>query len=91
MEGALPIDSSGTLLSQGQPLFSFTGLDDLSTQLATQETVGRCVSGYVTAYVFANGVPCLGEARRADFVAGKLGILDYFASLAAEPSFTSRR
>jgi Protein of unknown function (DUF1592)/Protein of unknown function (DUF1588)/Protein of unknown function (DUF1595)/Protein of unknown function (DUF1587) len=90
MEGALPIDSSGTLLSQGQPLFSFTGLDDLSTQLATQEIVGRCVSGYVSAYAFANGVPCLGEARRADFVSGKLGILDYFASLAAEPSFTTR-
>jgi len=91
MEGALPIDSSGTLSSQGQPLFSFTGLDDLSTQLAAQETVGRCVSGYVAAYAFANRVPCLGEGRRADFVTGKLGILDYFASLAAEPSFTSRR
>jgi hypothetical protein len=90
-EGALPIDSSGTLTSQGQQLFSFNGLDDLATQLATQELVGRCVSGYVSAYAFANGVGCLGEARRADFIAGKLGLLDYFASLAAEPSFTTRQ
>jgi hypothetical protein len=36
-------------------------------------------------------VACLGEARRAEFKAGSLGFLDYFASLAAEPSFTRRQ
>jgi hypothetical protein len=90
-ESGMPIDSSGTLLDEGQTLFSFTGLDDLSTQLAEQDKVGRCVSGYVSAYTFASNVACLGEGRRADFNAGSLGFLDYFASLAAEPSFTRRQ
>lgn len=90
-EKGMAIDSSGTLTDEGQTLFNFTGLDDLSTQLAAQEKVGRCVSGYVSAYTFASNVPCLGEGRRADFNAGTLGFLDYFASLAAEPSFTRRQ
>jgi len=85
------IDASGTLVDGGQTLFSFTGLDDLSTQLAAQDKVGSCVSGYVSAYAFASNVACLGEARRAEFTAGMLGFLDYFASLAAEPSFTRRK
>jgi len=90
-ENGMTIDSSGTLTDQGQTLFSFTGLDDLATQLAQQDEVGRCVSGYVSAYTFASNVACLGEARRAEFTAGTLGFLDYFASLAAEPSFTKRQ
>jgi hypothetical protein len=90
-ENGMTIDSSGTLTDGGQALFSFTGLDDLATQLATQEKVGRCVSGYVSAYTFASNVPCLGEGHRADFTAGTLGFLDYFASLAGEPSFTRRQ
>lgn len=90
-EKGMPIDASGTLVDAGQTLFSFTGLDDLATQLASQEKVGRCVSGYVSAYTFASNVACLGEARRAEFTAGSLGFLDYFASLAAEPSFTRRQ
>jgi Protein of unknown function (DUF1588)/Protein of unknown function (DUF1592)/Protein of unknown function (DUF1595)/Protein of unknown function (DUF1587) len=90
-ENGLTIDSGGTLTDEGQTLFTFTGLDDLATQLAQQDKVGRCVSGYVSAYTFASNVACLGEARRADFTAGGLGFLDYFASLAAEPSFTRRQ
>jgi len=90
-ENGLTIDSSGTLVDEGQELFSFTGLDDLATQLAEQDRVGRCVSGYVSAYTFASSVACLGETRRAEFTAGSLGFLDYFASLAAEPSFTQRQ
>jgi hypothetical protein len=85
------IDASGTLVDEGQTLFSFTGLDDLATQLAEQDKVGRCVSGYVSAFTFASNVACLGEARRAEFTSGSLGFLDYFASLAAEPSFTRRK
>jgi hypothetical protein len=91
MEKGQTIDASGTLVDEGQTLFSFTGLDELATQLAAQDKVGRCVSGYVSAYTFASNVACLGEARRAEFTAGSLGFLDYFASLATEPSFTRRQ
>lgn len=90
-EGGLPIDSSGTLKKDGQPVFTFTGLDDLATNLATQPGVGACASGYVGAYTFANSVACLGEGRRAEFVAGSIGFVDYLSSLAGEPSFTRRK
>ncbi len=89
-EGGLPIDSSGTLKQGGQEVFSYTGLDELATKLAAQPGVGACASGYVGAYTYANAA-CLGEARRAEFVAGSIGFLEYFASLAGEPSFTRRK
>lgn len=90
-EVGLPINSSGTLTDDNSQPITFQGLDDLAKSLSEQEKVGLCSSGYVNAYAFANAVACLGETRRADFVAGKLGFVDYFASLAAEPSITRRK
>jgi len=90
-EASLPIDSSGSLKDGNTVLFAFSGLDELTKNLATLDRVGLCSSGYVNAYAFANSVACLGETRRKEFVAGKLGFIDYFASLAAEPSLTRRK
>jgi hypothetical protein len=90
-EAGLPVDASGTFTVAGAQALSFTGLDDLATQLASQPEVGNCASGYVNAYAYANGVACLGETRRAELVAGTLSFLDYYASLAGEPSFTRRK
>jgi hypothetical protein len=90
-EQGLPIDSSGSLSEGGTQLFAFSGLDELAKGLSEQERVGLCSSGYVNAYAFANAVACLGETKRAEFVAGKLGFIDYYASLAAEPSLTRRK
>jgi hypothetical protein len=90
-EGGLPINSSGALEQNGQQVFTFAGLEDLATNLATQPGVGACASGYVGAYTFANGVPCLAEGRRAEFMSGSIGFVDYLTSLAAEPSFTRRK
>ena len=90
LDSGLPINSSGQL-TIGSQMLPFTGLDDLATDLASQDSVGVCVSGYINAYAFANPSSCLGETRRAEFVKGTLGFVDYLASLAAEPSFTRRR
>jgi len=90
-ESGLPINSTGKLTQGGQDVFSFTGLDDLASNLAAQPEVGACASGYVSAFAYANGVACLGEARRPEFVAGSIGFVDYFASLAGEPSLTRRQ
>jgi hypothetical protein len=90
LDSGLPINSSGQLAIGGQML-PFAGLDDLATDLASQDSVGVCVSGYINAYAFANPTACLGETRRSEFVKGTLGFVDYLASLAAEPSFTRRK
>ena len=90
-EVGLPINSSGSLMDGNTELFKFSGLDELAKNLSTQERVALCSSGYVNAFAFANAVACLGETRRSEFVAGKLGFIDYFASLAAEPSLTRRK
>ncbi|HET7543388.1 MAG TPA: DUF1588 domain-containing protein [Polyangiaceae bacterium] len=90
-EVGLPIDSSGSLTDGNTELFKFSGLDELAKNLSQQDKVAICSSGYVNAYAFANAVACLGETRRGDFVAGKLGFIDYFASLAAEPSLSRRK
>lgn len=89
-EMGLPINSSGSFQADGEQL-TFTGADDLATELAELEQVGKCASGYVTAFAYANGVPCLAEGRRPAFIAGTLGYVDYLASLASEPTFTRRK
>jgi hypothetical protein len=90
-EMGLPIDSSGSFTGGSAELATFSGLDELAKKLAAQQKVGLCSSGYVNAFAFANRVACLGETRRQDFVTGKLGFIDYYASLAAEPSLTRRK
>lgn len=93
-EHGLPIDTAATALSypDAQPAFSFTGLEDLATGLAAREEVADCVSGLAAAYAFAGagGRTCLAEDARAKFARGESGVLDYFASLAAAPSFVER-
>src|SRR6478736_322167 len=74
----------------GTSLFSFTSLDDLARGLAEEDAASVCASGFLTQYAFGIPDECLGETRRAEFLAGNLGFLEYFTSLAAEPSFERR-
>ena len=90
-EGGLPVNASGSLTGADAQVLTFTNLDELASHLASQPDVGICASGYVNAYAYANGVACLGETRRPELVAGTLGFLEYYASLAGEPSFTRRK
>jgi hypothetical protein len=93
-EQGLPIDASGTVRNypDGDVAFDFDGLDGLATRLADHEEVSDCVSGLAAAYAFAGagGCTCLAEEARAAFARGEVGILDYFAELAAAPSFAER-
>ncbi len=90
-DGSLPIDTKSRVPQQGETLFEFDGQEDLVTQLAAEPIVSQCLSGYVTTFAFGESLTCSGEGRRAEFMAGSLGIVDYLASLAAEPHFTERR
>lgn len=93
-ENGLPLDTSGQVLSypDGAPVFELNGLEDLASKLADRAEVSDCVSGLAAAYAFAGagGRTCLAEEARAAFARGELGVMDYFAQLAAAPSFTER-
>jgi hypothetical protein len=90
-EGNLPIDTSSRVDQRGETLFEFNGQEDLMTQLVEQPIVSQCMSGYMTTFAFGEAVSCAGETRRAEFMTGTIGFVDYLASLAAEPHFTQRR
>jgi hypothetical protein len=92
-ENGFAIDASGQVVNaDGSIPFSFDGLEDLSQKLAERAEVADCVSGLAAAYAFAGagGRACLAEDARAAFGRGEVGVLDYFAQLAAAPSFVQR-
>lgn len=92
-ENGLPIDSRGSAFeTNGSVAFAFDGMEDLSRKLAERGEVADCVSGLAAAYAFAGagGRACLAEEARAAFGRGEVGVLEYFAQLAASPSFASR-
>jgi hypothetical protein len=93
-ENGLALDTTGQVLGYPDtaPVFQFDGLEALATQLAARSEVADCVSGLAAAYAFAGagGRTCLAEDARAAFARGELGVLDYFAQLAAAPSFSER-
>jgi len=85
-----PVNAKSFVPQDGETLFEFDGEEDLMTQLVEQPLVHQCVSSYMTTYAFGEQLDCSGESRRADFINGKIGFIDYLASLAGEPHFTQR-
>jgi uncharacterized protein DUF1588/uncharacterized protein DUF1592/uncharacterized protein DUF1595/uncharacterized protein DUF1587 len=90
-EGGLTIDTASQVNQNGELLFAFNGQEDLMTQLVEEPLVAQCLSGYVTTFAYGEALSCAGESRRAEFMQGDIGFVDYLASLAAEPHFTQRR
>lgn len=89
-DNGVPVNSASYVPNGDAQLFPFNDLNGLAQGLANLDEVYTCASGYLTTYAFGVADECLGETRRADFVAKNLGFLDYFASLAAEPEFERR-
>src|SRR5690606_28018935 len=89
-EGGLPIDASGNVVGPGAE-FTFEGQVELAHRLAQEPEVQACVSARVKAYAFGTEEACLGEGEREAFMTGAIGFVDYLASLAGEPHFTTRR
>lgn len=91
MDQKKPVNAKSFVPQNGDKLFDFDGEEDLMTQLVEQPLVHECVSSYMTTYAFGEQLDCSGESRRADFIDGKIGFIDYLASLAGEPHFTQRK
>lgn len=91
-EFGLPIDASGQIPGAVEPVLQFQSQEELARGLASLRVAHECASGFVSAYAFGTSKePCLGETSREEFVAGRIGFLEYLASLAAEPHFHRRR
>jgi hypothetical protein len=86
-----PVNAKSFVPQAGQNLFEFDGQEDLMTQLVEQPLVHECISGYLATYAFGESLGCAAETRRADFINGSIGFIDYLASLAAEPHFMQRQ
>jgi|SRR6478735_6525882 len=89
-EGGESVDSA-SFIPNTSPEVSFEGQEDLAAALADLEEVQLCVSGQLKTFSFGTDEACLGEARREEFMAGTLGFVDYWTSLAGEPHFISRK
>lgn len=90
-DNGLPIDSAAGLPGpDGTPLFSFQGEEDLVQGLTNLSVIYQCFSAYLATYSFGVGDACLGASRVADFQAGRIGVGELFAAMAAEPHFTLR-
>lgn len=91
-DGGLPVDSVSYVPTDDATahLFDFNNLEELAQGLAQQKLPYECTTGFLSTYVNGAAEGCLGETRRADFIASKVGFVDYLASLAAEPHFSQR-
>ncbi len=87
-ESGLPIDASGSVPGTS---IEFTNQEELASKLAELPDVHNCLSGQLKTYAFGVEQACLGETKRQEFVDGAIGFVDYLASLAAEPHFTTRK
>jgi len=86
----LPVDSASSIPGT-TPEIGFEGQEDLAAELAGMDEVQLCVSGQLKTFSFGTEEACLGEGRREEFMAGDIGFLDYWTSLAGDPHFASRR
>jgi len=86
-----PVNAKSFVPQNGEHLFEFDGQEDLMTQLVEQPLVHECISGYLATYAFGESLSCGAETRRADFINGSIGFIDYLASLAGEPHFRQRQ
>jgi hypothetical protein len=92
-DGGLPINTVSYLPANNpsERLFDFATQEELAQGLAEQKQPYECTTGLVSTYVNGVADACLGETKRGAFIDRKLGFVDYFASLAAEPHFRQRR
>jgi hypothetical protein len=89
-ENGLDVDSV-SFVPHTTPEIAFTGQEDLAAALAEMDEVQLCVSGQLKTFSFGTEEACLGEGQREAFMAGDIGFVDYWTSLAGDPHFVSRR
>jgi len=91
-ENGYDLDTHATVQLDPTTTIAFDGLEDLARKLAALPEVTDCVSGLLASYVFggAGGQTCLADEGRANLAEGRVGLRDFYLSLARTPSFIAR-
>jgi hypothetical protein len=91
-ESGYDLDTQASVELDSGTTIAFDGLEDLARKLAALPEVTNCVSGQLASYVFggAGGQTCLADESRASLEQGRIGLRDFYLSLASTPSFMAR-
>jgi len=68
----------------------FTDEESLMSALVAQPVIHECMAAYLATFSYGTNDACLGSDQVQDLQSGKIGIVDAFARLAAEPHFSQR-
>jgi hypothetical protein len=91
-ENGYDLDTHASVQLDSSTTITFDGLEDLARKLAALPEVSDCVSGLLASYVFggAGDPTCLAEEGRASLGQDRIGLSDFYLSLAKTPSFSAR-
>jgi hypothetical protein len=89
-EGTYPVDSSDSVSTRDGTTLTFTGEEDLMTDLLGQPVIHQCIQAYLATYAYGTNESCLGSSEVPDLQSGTIGLAEAFARLTTEPHFTKR-
>lgn len=89
-EGTYDVNSMATAVAADGSSMMFTDEESLMSDLVAQPVIQECMAAYLATFSYGTNDACLGSDPVPDLQSGKIGIVDAFARLAAEPHFTQR-
>lgn len=89
-EGTYDVNSAATAVAADGSQIMFTDEESLMSDLVAQPVIHECMAAYLATFSYGTNDACLGSDPVPDLQSGKIGIVDAFARLAAEPHFTQR-
>jgi len=89
-EGSYDVNSTATAVAADGSSMMFTDEESLMSDLVNQPVIHECMAAYLATFSFGTNDACLGSDQVSDLQSGKIGIVDAFARLAAEPHFSQR-
>ena len=89
-EGNYDVNSSATAVAADGSQIMFTDEESLMSALVAQPVIHECLAAYLATFSYGTNDACLGSDPVPDLQSGKIGIVEAFARLAAEPHFSQR-
>jgi hypothetical protein len=89
-EGTYPVNSSDSVTAPDGSTMSFSGEEDLMSDVLGQPVIHQCIQAYLATYAYGTNESCIGASEVPDLQSGAIGLAESFARLATEPHFTKR-